>query len=151
MKVNRLISIVLVLLDKERIAAGQLAEMFEVSLRTIYRDIETINLAGVPIRSIPGVGGGYEIMPEYRVNNRYFSSEDYSSILVGLSGLSAVINDKEIQNAYIKIRSMLPIDSMKEIELKADQIHIDLSRWIGFDYLMPYLEAIRTALRNSNV
>ena len=51
MKVDRLISIVLVLLDKNRISAQELADMFEVSLRTIYRDIDAIELAGIPIRS----------------------------------------------------------------------------------------------------
>ena len=50
------------LLDKERIGAQELADTFEVSPRTIYRDIEAINMAGIPIRSISGVGGGFEIM-----------------------------------------------------------------------------------------
>ena len=52
MKVDRLISIVLVLLDKNRISAQELADMFEVSLRTIYRDIDAIELAGIPIREL---------------------------------------------------------------------------------------------------
>ena len=52
MKIDRLISIIMVLLDKKRISAQSLADMFEVSLRTIYRDIDAIDLAGIPIRSI---------------------------------------------------------------------------------------------------
>lgn len=56
MKVDRLVSIIMTLLDKERIGAQELADTFEVSPRTIYRDIEAINMAGIPIRSIPGVG-----------------------------------------------------------------------------------------------
>lgn len=72
MKVDRLISIVLVLLDKNRISAQELADMFEVSLRTIYRDIDAIELAGIPIRSTSGVGGGFEIMPNYKIDKRYF-------------------------------------------------------------------------------
>lgn len=62
MKIDRLVSIIMVLLDKERIGAQELANMFEVSPRTIYRDIDTINMAGIPIRSTSGVGGGFEIM-----------------------------------------------------------------------------------------
>ena len=52
MKVDRLVSIIMILLDKKRIGAQELADMFEVSPRTIYRDIDTINMAGIPVRSI---------------------------------------------------------------------------------------------------
>lgn len=62
MKVDRLVSIIMILLDKERISAQELADMFEVSPRTIYRDIDAVNMAGIPIRSTSGVGGGFEIM-----------------------------------------------------------------------------------------
>ena len=72
MKIDRLISIIMVLLDKKRISAQSLADMFEVSLRTIYRDIDAIDLAGIPIRSVSGVGGGFEIMPKYKVDNKVF-------------------------------------------------------------------------------
>ena len=58
MKVDRLVSIVMLLLDQERVGARRLAALFEVSPRTIYRDMEAINLAGIPVRSVPGVGGG---------------------------------------------------------------------------------------------
>ena len=68
MKIDRLVSIIMVLLDKERIGAQELADMFEVSPRTIYRDIDTINMAGIPIRSISGVGGGFEIMQKYKID-----------------------------------------------------------------------------------
>ena len=51
MKVDRLVSIIMILLDKKRIGAQELADMFEVSPRTIYRDIDAINMAGIPVRS----------------------------------------------------------------------------------------------------
>ena len=70
MKVDRLISIIMILLDKERIGAQELADMFEVSPRTIYRDIDTMNMAGVPVRSTSGVGGGFEFMPEYNIDKK---------------------------------------------------------------------------------
>ena len=54
MKTDRLVSIIMMLLDKERVSAQELADRFEVSPRTIYRDIETINMAGIPVRSTPG-------------------------------------------------------------------------------------------------
>ena len=78
MKVDRLVSIIMILLDKERIGAKALADMFEVSPRTIYRDIETINMAGIPVRSTPGVGGGFEIMQKYKIDRKVFSAADLS-------------------------------------------------------------------------
>ena len=76
MKIDRLVSIIMTLLNKERTGAQELADMFEVSPRTIYRDIDAINMAGIPVRSIPGVGGGFEIMPEYKIDKNVFSTAD---------------------------------------------------------------------------
>ena len=72
MKVDRLVSIIMILLDKKRIGAKELANMFEVSPRTIYRDIDAINMAGIPVRSTSGVGGGFEIMQEYKMDKKVF-------------------------------------------------------------------------------
>ncbi|HHQ0120134.1 TPA: helix-turn-helix transcriptional regulator [Listeria innocua] len=121
MKVDRLMSIVLILLDKERISAQELADRFEVSLRTIYRDIDAIDLAGVPIRSTPGVGGGFEIMPDYKMDSKVFSTADLSAILMGLSSLSNMVRGDELINALAKIKSFIPADRAKEIELKANK------------------------------
>ncbi len=71
MKVDRLVSIIMILLDKKRIGAQELADMFEVSTRTIYRDIDAINMAGIPVRGASGVGG-FEIMQEYKVDKKVF-------------------------------------------------------------------------------
>ena len=70
MKVDRLVSIIMLLLEKKRVGAQELADLFEVSPRTIYRDIDAINMAGIPVRSTAGVGGGFEIMPEYKVDKK---------------------------------------------------------------------------------
>lgn len=118
MKVDRLISIVLVLLDKNRISAQELADMFEVSLRTIYRDIDAIELAGIPIRSTSGVGGGFEIMPNYKIDKKVFSTADLSAILIGLSSISNMIQSDELRNTLAKVKSFIPTERAKEIELK---------------------------------
>ena len=72
MKVDRLVSIIMILLEKKRIGAQELADRFEVSPRTIYRDIDAINMAGIPVRSTSGVGGGFEMMPEDKMDKRGF-------------------------------------------------------------------------------
>lgn len=149
MKIDRLMSIVLILLDKKRISAQELAAMFEVSLRTIYRDIDAIDLAGIPIRSISGVGGGFEIMPNYKMDNKVFSMTDLTSILMGLSALSNMMQGEELRNALTKVKSFIPEERAKEIELKVNQIYIDLSPWMGNCNIQAYLEMIKTALQES--
>ena len=152
MKLDRLVSIIMVLLEKERAGAQELAGMFEVSPRTIYRDIDAINMAGIPVRSVPGVGGGFEIMPEYKLDKKVFSSSELTAILTGLSGLSAVMQGGELVNALAKVRSILPDDRACDIELKASQIRIDLSPWTtGRKSVQPYMEMIKTALEESRL
>lgn len=151
MKIDRLVSMILILLEKERVGAQELAELFEVSPRTIYRDIDAINMAGIPVHATSGVGGGFEIMPEYKVDKKVFSTADLSAILMGLSGLSNVIRGDELVNALAKVRSFIPADHAKDIELKANQICIDFSPWMGGGNLQPYLERIKTALQESRL
>ncbi len=151
MKVDRLVSIIMILLDKERIGAHELADMFEVSPRTIYRDIDTINMAGIPVCSTSGVGGGFEIMPKYKIDRKVFSTTDLSAILMGLSSLSNMIRGDELVNAIAKVKSFIPADRAKDIELKANQICIDLSPWMGNRNIQQYLEVIKTALQESKL
>lgn len=146
MKVDRLVSIIMILLDKERVGAQELAEMFEVSPRTIYRDIDSINLAGIPIRSTPGVGGGFEILPNYKMDKKVFSSTDLSAILMGLSSVSNLVQGNDLVNAMAKVKSFMPADRAKDIEVKASQLHIDMSPWTGNRTIQPYLEMIQAAL-----
>lgn len=149
MKIDRLVSIIMILLEKERVGAQELADMFEVSPRTIYRDVDAINTAGIPVRSVPGVGGGFEIMREYKVDKKVFSTADLSAILMGLSSLSSMIRADELANALAKVKSFIPADSAKDIELKANQIYIDMSPWMGNRSTQPYLETIKEALQES--
>jgi len=150
-KIDRLVSIIMILLEKKRIGAQELAEMFEVSPRTIYRDIDTINMAGIPVCSTSGVGGGFEIMENYKIDRKVFSTADLSAILMGLSSLSGMIRGDELVSALAKVRSFVPADRAKDIELKANQIFIDLSPWMGNRNLQPYLETIKTALRENRL
>jgi len=151
MKVDRLVSIIMLLLEKERVGAQELADMFEVSPRTIYRDIDTINMAGIPVRSTSGVGGGFEIMQQYKLDKNVFSTADLSTILMGLSNLSGVMRGDELVNALAKVKSFIPADRAKDIELKANQVYIDLSPWMGNRNIQPYLEMIKTALQESRL
>ncbi|GFI16119.1 MAG: YafY family transcriptional regulator [Lachnospiraceae bacterium] len=151
MKIDRLVSIIMILLDKKRIGAQALADIFEVSPRTIYRDIDAISMAGIPVRGTSGVGGGFEIMQEYKLDKRFFSTDDLSALLMGLSSLSGMVRGDELVHALAKVRSFIPAGRTKEIELKVNQICIDLSPWMGGSNIQPYFEIIKTALQESRL
>ena len=90
MKIDRMIGILSILLQEEKTTAPKLAERFEVSKRTINRDIEALCKAGVPIRTSQGVGGGISIMEGYRMDRTILTSKDMQMILAGLRSLDSV-------------------------------------------------------------
>jgi predicted DNA-binding transcriptional regulator YafY len=146
LKIDRLISIIMVLLERKKISAAKLAEMFEVSPRTIYRDIETISSAGIPIITYPGINGGVGIMEEYKIDKKLFTTTDIEALLMGLGSISrAMIND-EIVNTLAKVKGLVPDEQIGDIELKSNQITIDLTPWIGNKNMQPNLENIKKAL-----
>ena len=90
MKIDRLIGILSILLQKEMTTAPELAEHFEVSRRTINRDIEDLCRAGIPIQTFQGAGGGIGIMSGYRMDRTLLTSRDMQMILAGLRSLDSV-------------------------------------------------------------
>lgn len=140
----------MILLNCDRISATQLAEKFEVSSRTIYRDVDTIAMAGIPIITYPGVNGGIGIMPEFKVDKKYFTSSEISNLLMGLGGVSTALSQKTIAGTVEKVKSLLPKEAAMDIEMKANQITIDLKPWMGNKQLKPNLEMIKSALNGRN-
>lgn len=90
MKIDRLIGILSVLLQEEKMTAPELADKFEVSRRTINRDIEDLCKAGIPITTTQGSGGGIRIMDGYRMDRTLLTSKDMQMILAGLRSLDSV-------------------------------------------------------------
>ena len=90
MKLDRMIGILSVLLQKENTTAPELAEKFEVSRRTINRDIESLCKAGIPIQTIQGSGGGIRIMEGYRMDRTLLTSKDMQIILAGIRSMDSV-------------------------------------------------------------
>lgn len=146
MKVDRLLSIVMVLLERKTMSAKALAEMFEVSLRTIYRDMESINQAGIPVVSSPGLHGGFQIMPEYKLDKKLFTAADLTAILMGLGSLASMPGNEEWVRTQAKVRSLLPLQQAEEIELKSSQIVIDLKPWMGNHAVTAVLPLVKKSL-----
>ena len=115
-------------------------------MRTIYRDIEAINSAGIPIVTSPGVGGGIGIIKSYKVEKGIFSRNDLASMMMGLGFAASAFSSGEIANTLAKLSSMVPKDHEREIGFKASQIAFDAMDWMGGPALRPKLEQIRSAL-----
>lgn len=146
MKTDRLVSIIMILLEKKRISAHILADMFEVSKRTIYRDIEAISMAGIPVSATPGTGGGIEIIGHYKIDKKVFSRDDLSALLMGLNSLPKTLRTREVEHTLAKLESLIPSEQAKEIEIKTNQILIDLTPWFEEANINHNLEIIKTAI-----
>lgn len=150
-KVERLISIIMILLKKDIVPANEFAQLFNVSKRTILRDMETLGLSNIPIYSIHGVNGGYGIMNEYKVDKRLLNNSDLENILTALGGLEQILISEEVEMTIKKIEAMVsPLSLNPSIQmsfydwegrsevvqiLKTCQESILKQRLIAFDYI----------------
>ncbi len=143
MKLNRLIGIISILLQKDKTTISELAEKFEVSYRTVIRDIEAINMAGIPIASERGKGGGVYIMSSYKIDRTVLSSEEMQFILTGLQSLDSVSGT----NRYKQLMDKLSADSVSIIK-SDDTVIIDLAGWDKTG-LSKKIEMIKAAMENN--
>lgn len=102
MKTDRLIAITLYLLNRETVSASALAARFEVSKRTIQRDVEALNQAGIPIVSTYGAGGGYAIMGGFHLAKQPVTADDLLNITAALKGLSTAYASERVDDTLKK-------------------------------------------------
>lgn len=145
MKIDRLIGILSVLLQEEKVTAPQLAEKFEVSRRTINRDIEDLCKAGIPISTTQGVGGGISIMDGYRMDRTILTSKDMQMIMAGLRSLDSVSGSHYYSQLMEKIKA-----GSSEYVSGGESVLIDLSSWHK-DLLAPRIEVIQDAIETRKV
>ena len=143
MRIDRLIGILSILLQKEMTTAPELAEHFEVSRRTINRDIEALSNAGIPIRTTQGSGGGICIMNGYRMDRTILTSKDMQMILAGLRSLDSVSGSRY----YGRLMEKIQLGSSGIVSGR-DSILIDLSSWYR-DTLALKIEIIQDAIELS--
>ena len=140
MKTDRLIGILSVLLQEEKTTAPALAEKFEVSRRTIMRDIEDLGRAGIPVRTVQGTGGGISIMEGYRMDRTILTSRDMQMILAGLRSLDSVSGSSYYSQLMEKIRA-----GSSAFISGRDSILIDLSSWYR-ESLAPKIGTLQDAI-----
>ena len=138
MKIDRQIGILSILLQKEKVKAGELAEKFEVSTRTIARDIEDISAAGIPIVAERGSCGGISIMEGFSIDKTLLTSFEMQGIIAGLKGLDSVSET----GRYRQLMDKLSPDSVR-----VNDIIIDISGW-DKTAVSDKIEFVRTAIGN---
>lgn len=106
MKKDRLYALTLYLLNHGKTSASELAKHFEVSVRTIQRDIDALCQAGIPICAFTGTNGGYEILSDFKMNNQLASKDEYAYIATAINGLKTVTNNPVADDIYEKITAI---------------------------------------------
>lgn len=137
MAIDRLIGILTVLLREEQVTAASLAERFEVSVRTIARDVDRLAEAGIPVRTARGAGGGISIMEGYGLDRTLFTNADRGAILAGLRSLDSVSGTGYYRQLMEKLPSGLE-------DVGDDCVVIDLASWYG-PVLAPRLAELKEA------
>jgi predicted DNA-binding transcriptional regulator YafY len=121
MRIDRLFGIVYFLLANGTATAGELARRFEVSKRTILRDVDALSMAGIPVYTSQGKGGGIALLDSYVLNKAAVSDEEQNQILFALQSLSAA-GQGDAEQILLKLRAIFD-------KVTADWIQVDFSRW----------------------
>ncbi|UNK19625.1 YafY family transcriptional regulator [Paenibacillus sp. N3/727] len=130
MKIDRLLAITVLLLNRGRVSAKELSERFEVSSKTIYRDMDTLNQAGIPIVAHQGISGGFEIMEQFMIDRHWLSIEEMSSLVTAVKGINCALDDKETDALLQKVKSLLQKAQRGYAQDKReDRLIMDMNPW----------------------
>jgi predicted DNA-binding transcriptional regulator YafY len=145
MKLDRLLGILTVLLQKDRVTAPELAEKFEVSRRTIGRDIDALCMAGIPVVAHQGAGGGLTIAEGFKLDKSVLTADELSGIIAALKGIGSVSEQSGIERVLDKLRANTDtVVSMRE------PVIIDLASYYA-GQLTEKIEIIKHAILESRV
>jgi predicted DNA-binding transcriptional regulator YafY len=150
-KVHRLLAITMQLLNRKRMSGQELAEQFEVSLRTIYRDLETINSAGIPIVSYSGANGGYEIMDQYHIDRQIVTLDDLDSIMTALKGVQSSLDDRDIDHLLAKVGALIAKSEHTRLEEAGETLLFNTNLWRGAQLDKAILNQLRQAAKKRNI
>lgn len=130
MKLERLMAITIILLNRKRVQAQELADRMEVSLRTIYRDLESLSLAGIPIVSYTGTEGGYEIMDSFRLDRQLLSFDELMALFTALRGLQSTqaMDDSSMDRLLEKVGALVSRTEQGRL-VEREQMLVDFTPW----------------------
>lgn len=144
MKLDRLLAITMMLINNDIVTAKDLADKFEVSIRTIYRDLEILGTAGIPVISYQGVNGGFGIMEGFKIEKGLLNNHDIESISAILKGMSSIFDDKSYDYT---------LDKIKTFSLTKDKTNLimDFKTRDNEDNIKKILKLIREGIESKKV
>jgi predicted DNA-binding transcriptional regulator YafY len=143
-KLDRLLAITMLLLNNEMITAKELSEKFEVSVRTIYRDVDAICAAGIPIVSYQGNSGGFSIMDGFKIDKRLLSSYDVESLIVVLRGVSSIFKNNKYEGTLSVLEGL-------NNKIDKQSLMLDFTSWSPISATSSLLNKLRTAIDDYKV
>ena len=143
MKDNRLFRILYYILEKGKVTASELADKFEVSVRTIYRDIDSISSAGIPIYALQGKGGGIEIAEDFVLSKSLLSENEKQQIMSALQGL----DNTAIQHENELLTKLSALFKMKN----TSWIEVDFNNWQNNKMYEKTFNDIKSAILSKNI
>ncbi|WP_158895971.1 helix-turn-helix transcriptional regulator [Amycolatopsis anabasis] len=150
MRASRLVSTLLLLQNRGRMTAKELAEALEVSVRTVYRDMESLSAAGIPFYAEPGHDGGYELLDGYRTRLTGLTAGEAESLfLTGLPGAAADLGlGAVVAAAQLKITAALPVELRDRAGRISERFHLDAPSWYRDGDHTPHLTTVADAVWN---
>ncbi|MCZ8522032.1 MULTISPECIES: helix-turn-helix transcriptional regulator [Paenibacillus] len=129
MKMDRLLAITILLLNRERISAKELADRFEVSTKTIYRDIDTLCQSGIPIAAHQGTAGGFEIMEQYTIGRQFLSLKEIAALIAAVQGAASALDDGMLEHLLEKVKALLRQSDRVDGESRGTGVIFDFNPW----------------------
>ncbi len=151
MRLHRLLGIIMLLDSRGIMPARNLAKILETSERTIYRDVDILCEAGIPITSISGPNGGYSFMEGYKINSNTLESGDALHLLLSSMGVKPEKNtemNQQLKNAIIKLENSVSIEHRAEIIKAKERFFIDSDPWWGKRIQSTNLDIIKGSVLN---
>ncbi|MEU4575546.1 helix-turn-helix transcriptional regulator [Nonomuraea sp. ATR24] len=148
MRASRLLSLLLLLQTRGRMTATELSAELEVSVRTVYRDVEALSAAGVPVYADRGPAGGYQLLDGYRTRLNGLTAEEASSLfLAGLPGPAAELGLAEVAaNAELKLLAALPPEPRSHASRMRERFLLDVPGWYRGADDVPHLTEVSEAV-----
>ncbi|MEZ4590406.1 MAG: YafY family protein [Chloroflexota bacterium] len=148
MRADRLISLLMLLQTNGRMTADDLAERLEVSTRTIYRDLDALSGAGVPVYAERGPNGGCMLMESYRTNLTGLNEKEVQALFMfTVPGLLADLGaDKASEAAMLKLMASLPAPFQQDAAFVQARLHLDPATWFQSEEEVPFLPLVQTAV-----